>query len=401
VRRIWPLVPALAGALLIYFGMPEAWKQMSGRPWDGQQEWWAARFWWEGIDPYSPESMQRINLGILGHPPTTAFYALPFALFELQYLGRLLGSVVIALAYVELSLILHELRVRAAASWAVLGVGALLFAPFFLYHLGVAQVSQLIAFALALAWYWLRRDRQIAAGIALGLACTIKLFPGGLVLLMLFARRWRGVIAAGTTWLAVCALMTARFGFSAWKNYLAGEKQVVDWWLGHASNATLQGVVLRLFHPACASDTWSDPTAARLALAGSLVLLGLCWYWSRPSLQRGEWNLPFALFTVWSLLSNAFYWEHYHVLLILPFAIALHGITRVSWRWKVAGAIVLSVVVRATLIPPNSARVLLVWARSQPEYHVEGHVTEVATALPMPLLLIVLALLSRRREKLS
>jgi alpha-1,2-mannosyltransferase len=377
--------------------MPEAWKQMSGRPWDGQQDWWIARFFWEGLDPYGPVGLKRINF-VVGHPPTSGFYALPLALFELAWMGRLLGSVVIAMLYAGTAIVLHELRVRAAAAWALLATGILLHAPFVLYHLGVAQVSALIAFAIILAWYWLRRGRDVPAGIALGLACTIKLFPGGLVLLLVLTRRWRGVIAAAATWLGVCALMTARLGVGAWRHYFTGEKQLVDWWMGHASNTTLQGIVLRLFHPACVSDTWSDATATRIAIAASLLLLALIYFLSRRS---RDFDLSFALFVVWSLLANAFYWEHYHVLLILPFAIVIARLTVEKWPWKLGGALLLTVAVRATLIPPNSARVLLTWARNQPELHMEAHLTEIATALPMPLLLLLLAFAARRKSQLN
>ena len=70
------------GLALATTGAPEAWHRMSGRPWDGQQEWWLARFFLDGADPYSPAGLARINIGYLGHPPTSAFYALPFALFS-------------------------------------------------------------------------------------------------------------------------------------------------------------------------------------------------------------------------------------------------------------------------------------------------------------------------------
>src|SRR5262249_50800876 len=162
-----------------------------------------------------------INLGYIGHPPTSAFYALPFAWFELKYLGRLLGGVEIALLFLQLVLLAREIKLPWQS--AVLVLGLLFHVPFFLYHLGVAQVSMLIGFCYFLIWYFLRRDRDLAAGIALGFACTMKLFPGALGILFLALRRWRAAAASVLFYLAVAALVTARFGVSAWREYFANE----------------------------------------------------------------------------------------------------------------------------------------------------------------------------------
>ncbi len=265
--RVYAAAAALVGVALIVFGAPRSWHAMSGKAWDGQQEWWCAHFWWKGLDPYAPSSLPLINIGVLGHPPTTSFYALPLAWFDLSLMGRLLGCAVIALLFTQLLITARELRLPSPPATALAVFGLVWVSPFFLYHLGVAQVSELIGFCYFLAWYRLRRDKQVQAGVALGLACTLKLYPAALVFFLLLGRRWRGVMAAGVTWLAVAALMTSRFGFIAWREYAAGEKQVVDWWIGHASNVTLQGLVVRALHPACVADTFADPLATRIATA--------------------------------------------------------------------------------------------------------------------------------------
>jgi class 3 adenylate cyclase len=395
--RTYARVAVVGGLLLLALGAPEAWTRMSGRPWDGRMDWWAARFWWEGGDPFSAASLRRIGLDVLGHPPTSAFYALPLARFDLSLMGRLLGAVVIAAMAAQLFGLARELRLPRPAATALLLGGCLLVTPFMLYHLGVAQISALIAACYFLAWYWLRRDRDVPAGIALGLACTLKLFPGALVLFLALTRRWRGVGAAAAVWLGVAALMTARFGFASWGEYIAGEPRMVNWWIGHVSNVTLQGIVLRLLHPYCVADSFADPTATAIAVAGSLALLvALVWISRRAMRSSESIDLPFALFALWSMFANTFYWEHYDVILLLPLAIAAAALWRarltgLSRTWTLVGAAALVGAVAACLVPPNRARVLVYASRKQPALHLIAHLNEIAIALPMPLLMGVLA----------
>jgi hypothetical protein len=397
LRRAYVVAAPFVALIAIACIAPTLWHQVHDKPWDGRQDWWSARLWWDGQDPYSKEGVARMNYGFSGHPPTAAFYALPLALFPLEWMSRILGAIVLALLGARLYVLARELRWPDSSRAAALLFAAILLTPFMSYHLGLAQDSELIAFGIFLAWYFWRRDREIAAGVALGLTCTLKPFPGLLVLLMLISRRWRGALAAAAVWLVVAAIVTARFGFACWSEYLVNQETVTNLWIGHASNVTLQGLVIRVLHPACVGDTNSDPQATLIAAGISAVLVIAAFWLSRGYLRRVDRiDLPFALFAVLSMLANAFYWEHYDVILLLPLAIAYTALWH-AWRaglgrvWATAGAVLLSVAVGCCLIPPNKARVLLYWARTRPELHQIAHLHEVAIATPMPLTLLVLA----------
>src|SRR5258706_15927982 len=94
---------------------------MRDKPWDGRVDWIAARAWWDGKDPYSPAELHRVALDGLGHPPTTSFWSLPFALLPLNEMSPVLGDIVMFLLLMQLIVIGFELKLPSppwtAAFW--------------------------------------------------------------------------------------------------------------------------------------------------------------------------------------------------------------------------------------------------------------------------------------------
>jgi alpha-1,2-mannosyltransferase len=397
-RRIFTVAAWAIGALCLISIAPEVLHRVGGKPWDGLVDWYAARAWWQGEDPYTLKWLREVGSEGLGHPPTTSFYALPFALLPLSFMSPILGALVLSVVFAELWQLGEDLAFPSPLALAVLVLGVLLNAPFMLYHLGIAQISALIGLLYFLAWRALRRGRDLPAGIALGYACTIKLFPGVMVLFLLLTRRWRAVAAAAATWLAVAAVMTARFGVDAWFEFSASEKRIVDYWIGHASNASIQGIMLRIFHPGCEGQWPSDPRASLLAAAVSVLLLGVA---AGLWLSRRNFDLSFGLFALLSLFSNPFYFEHYNVILILPAALAAAALWRTPLRrWeRLFGLVLLAGALGCLEVPINSARVLFAWSVKNPDFHLRAHLVEIQTALPTPLLMLLSAWLAYKTPR--
>src|SRR5438309_160205 len=93
ILRIYAVVGTLVTLLLLSYAIPrmvDAWKQY---PWDGKVDWIAARAYVEHRNPYSPEELKKVKLDGLGHPPTTSFWWLPFAHYELKEISPLVGHV--------------------------------------------------------------------------------------------------------------------------------------------------------------------------------------------------------------------------------------------------------------------------------------------------------------------
>lgn len=319
---IYGVAGTIAVLLLLNFAIPnmvDAWKQY---PWDGKVDWIAARAYVEHRNPYSPEELRKVKLDGLGHPPTTSFWWIPFARYELMQVSPLVGHWIVFALLTVFMLLALELRWPIPVLSALLGFSLTMSASWMYYHLYLVQVSGFIAFLYYVAWVLLRRDQELAAGILLGCACTFKLFPGLLVLMLLLARRLRPVVAAVVTYLAIAAFMTARFGLESWKQYAATEGVITQYWMGNAHNASLFGVVLRWFQPACVGPALPRAAASAIAVVIALGLVAGAWWLSRRLLAERRYELPFMLFAILSVFMNPFTFEHYFVLLVFPIIVA-------------------------------------------------------------------------------
>lgn len=308
-------------------------------PWDGKVDWFAARGWWSHVDPYSKEQLKVIKLDGIGHPPTTPFWFLPLASLELKQLGFALGLFVVTLLIAHWTLLAYALD-WPSNRWARLcaiaaGVVVTLSTPWMPYHLNLAQLSEIIAFFVVAGWFFVRRGDDVLGGVALGLACTLKFYPGLMVLALLLSRRWRVVIAASLTWLAVNAVMLSRYGLAAWPEFFRGNRILTEYWIGNLRNGSIFGIVLRAFVPGCKGASRSIPAATELAIAIAVVSLAFLWWLTRKRWQsRRTMDLPYALFSVAGYFFNPWIWEHYNVLLIFPLYLAAD----ILWRGRVTPA---------------------------------------------------------------
>ncbi|NJM41049.1 MAG: DUF2029 domain-containing protein [Anaerolineae bacterium] len=96
-------------------------------------------------------------------------------------------------------------------SW-VLGLAALTTINAFAASVWLGQVDALIVFALAVCLWGIHTGRLGAAGVGLGVATSLKISPGVLLIYLIVRRQWRAVGAAAFTMmvLMVAALLIGR-----------------------------------------------------------------------------------------------------------------------------------------------------------------------------------------------
>ena len=372
-------------------------------PWDGKVDWFSARGWWKHVNPYGKEQLKIIKLDGIGHPPTTPFWFLPLASLEMKQLSFAVTLFVVPL------LIAHWTLLAVALDWPrhllprlsviICGVIVTLSTPWMPYHLNLAQLSEIIAFFVVAGWFFVRRGDDVLGGIALGLACTLKFYPGLMVFALLLTRRWRVVIAASVTWLCINALMLSRFGLDAWPDFFRGNKILTEYWIGNLRNASIFGIVLRGFVPGCHGASHSIPAATKLAVAIAVVTLAFLWWLTRKRWKsRLTLDLPYALFSVAGYFFNPWIWEHYNVLLIFP----LYLLVDILWRgrvtpddpplarWlRVVGVIVVAGVLGILLFLPLGYCARFYPTRNDVARHVSLHVLEVLNWISPPLVILL------------
>ena len=290
--------------------------------------WTAARQLLDGGSIYSPAQLAgpyapQGQLGFL-YPPPLAAAVMPLAtLFDDPKAGAwawlVLGAAILTISVLEL-----WRAERLGARFALLaGRGRwLLLAAAFVFppvvgELVLGNVHLLLLGLLTLAWLGLRREDERGewvAGIAVGVAATVKVFPGILILWFLLTRRYRA--AAGVLLgAAVFALLTLPItGIEPWLQYPT--------------------VLANLSAPSDTTDTlaptvWLSEVigfaAARLIVMALGVVL-LVW-----AAIRLEATRSFAIAVVVSVLVAPAVYHHYLALLLLPLILGLSAGVPVRW----------------------------------------------------------------------
>ena len=296
--------------------------------------WKVARLSKLGINPYTSTGLAMLGQGQVGQPPTMSFWYLPFVDLPKAAAAEISSLSLLALLFPHYYLCAKELRWPAPIAIGAIATSLVISTDWLAYHYNVIQCSEQIAFLYLLAWMFLRRGKDATAGICIGVAMTLKLFPG-LMLIMLFAgRRWRGVATATLTYAVVAITMTLKFGFSAWLLFLEQEKPVTEGWLGSLQNSSLSGLVAQILFPVCEVDPHPSKTGSMITAIVSVILVAAAIWFSRHNFRRARQvdrraiDLPFALFVTLSVFLNPFAWEHYYAMVMQPLFI----LTTLLWH---------------------------------------------------------------------
>jgi len=268
--------------------------------------------------PYAP---QRQFL-YLYPPPLTAAVAPLSALFPTDY--RLanwawFGLGVLIVAWMVLAVGRREGLVEGGLGarfggllegrrrWLLVG-GAFALPPV-VGELALGNVHLLLLGLLGLAWLGVRRGTaggERIAGIAVGVAAVIKVFPALLLLWFLLTRRWQAAawVFLGASLAALVALPLT--GLDPWRDFPT--------------------VLANLSAPSDTTDTLA-PTiwlAPYLGFTGARVLvtvLGLAAIWWAA--RRRDERTSYAVAVCASLLIAPALYHHYLAILVLPFLLAL------------------------------------------------------------------------------
>jgi hypothetical protein len=280
--------------------------------------------------PYAPQGQD----GFLYPPPLAALVAPLAALFPTDYraaawawtgLGAavLVGSV---LAVARVERFGERFALLAGRRGWLLVAGALAFPPV-VGELVMGNVHLLLLGLLAIAWLGIRRgDRagEWTAGLAVGVAAVIKVFPGLLVVWFLLSRRYRAAAGVLIGALALTLVTLPVTGVEPWRQYPT--------------------VLANLSAPADVTDTlaptvWLAPVvgfdvARWLVAAVGLVVVALVAVRARrdvPSTRLTALAASFGVAVTVSVLVAPALYHHYLAILVLPLLLGL--VAGVPLRW--------------------------------------------------------------------
>jgi alpha-1,2-mannosyltransferase len=255
--------------------------------------------------PYTPQALY-----LYLYPPPFAALMIPFAAmspagFEAAYaVWVVLGLAILVASALWLA------RSIQAVPWLVL-VLAVLALPSVSGEIVNGNVHFLLVGLLTLAWWGIRwggKAGDTVAGVAVGVAALIKVFPGLLIVWFLLRRRYRSAAWAVGGAIAVSLLTLPFTGIEPWREFptvLANMSGPIDPTFSLAP-ATFLAPIL-------------GQTAARVLLAVAGLALVV---WATPRLDEAR---GFALTIVVALLLTPILWAHYLAILVVPFLLGFRA----------------------------------------------------------------------------
>jgi hypothetical protein len=297
------------------------------------QDWASARFFQSGQPVYSDlrlalktelghdwDEKQRLPVHVNGHPPSSILLFLPFA--ALDYLDAFLVWNLCSLGALILSvwLLLAQRRIVTEARTLLPLAAVLLVANPLQEQLILGQLNLVLLLLVAGMWAAQRSGKPLVAGVCLGIATAIKVFPGFFLVYYALCGKWRVVVVGLLTLTGVTALTVLVLGPDTYRAFVTEVLPHLRQFEDYPENASLMGFWYKLFagaggfvQPLC-----QVPALARAATWGTNLAIFVVFCWCvRGGRAPAQEDLTFALATSVMLLLAPITWNHY-LLLLLP-----------------------------------------------------------------------------------
>jgi hypothetical protein len=344
---IWGVLAIVALALRGP-GFVRSMKPPEGRFADFFQEWASARNYQSGLPVYSDQretlpkytgyqaAKVEVTIPWNAHPPASILLALPFASLDYRDAHLAWNLAMLPLLAASFFLIIRSLALPFSG-WSVLPTIALAICCFplisqFIY----GQLNPVLILLITAAWSLDRHNRSGLAGIALGAAAALKLFPAFLFLYFLARRKWAALVPGCLSFVVLNGFALALFGADAFGTYVTTVLPTLQNYQSSWNNFSLTGFWLKLFDPQeheRVVPALRSSTAAHVAIyftqAAVVVMTAwACW----KSTKSGKTDEAFAVCLVGMLLVSPITWNHYFLLLAMPLALLWRDLCGIA-RW--------------------------------------------------------------------
>ena len=331
---------------------------------DFYQDWGSARNHLAGMPVYTHHatSIPR-HLGLLSnpvpgieynaHPPTSVLLALPLA--QLDYPDAVLvWNVISGLALaVSLGIVAAELALPWTMLPPTLALLAICHPVYGNFYQG--QLTLILLLLVTVIWALERSGRSSTAGLLLGAAATIKLFPAYLAVYYVARGRRRPLLTAAVSFLLLTLATGLVLGLDAYHDYIRVVLPGQAKFRSFSYNLSIAGFWHKLFNPVPETGPfdplWLSPALAHwgmvltdLAITTIVVTLA---YRAKSSSQR---DLAFASTVTAMLLVSPVTWDFSLPLLLVPIAVIARGTAMSRSRWM---SIALVLILTIGWIPQN------------------------------------------------
>jgi alpha-1,2-mannosyltransferase len=329
------LILGLLGCLWLGPLCVEAMRPAPGRVNDFYQDWGSARNHSVGLPVYTHHatSIPR-HLGLPfdsvtdveynAHPPTSVLLALPLA--RLDYPDAVLVWNAFSVVAFLASLVIVAAVLPVPRTLFLPALALLTFCHPLYGNLHQCQLTLFLVLLVTVIWALERSGRSRTAGLVLGAAVAIKLFPAYLVVYYLARRRYRALLAVAASFLALTLATTLVLGLDAYSDYVQVvlPAQVKFQSLGY--NYAITGFWHKLFDPAgelgWMTPLWFKPALARWGtILSDLALTTIAATFAYRACSPAQRDLAFALVVTAMLLVSPVTWDTSLLLLLVPVAI--------------------------------------------------------------------------------
>ncbi len=329
------LILGLAGCLWLGPLYVDAMRPAPGRVNDFFQDWGSARNFLVGLPIYAHHATSvPCHLGIPfdattginynAHPPTSVFLVLPLARLNFP-------DAVLAWNTISLTAFLGGLGIAARAlsvprSLFLPVLALLIFCQPLFGALYQGQLTLILVLLVTAVWMLERSGQSCTAGMLLGAAAAIKLFPAYLVIYFSARGCLRALLSAALTFATLTIVTIAILGLDPYCDYVQVVLPAQTRFRSLSYNCAIAGFWYKLFDPVGESGLviplWSCPALARFGTLLSdlaiTVIVGAVAYQART---RSQQDLAFAAVVTAMLLVSPVTWDNSLPLLLMPIAV--------------------------------------------------------------------------------
>jgi hypothetical protein len=342
---------------------------------DFYQDWGSARNHWIGLPIYTHHAISiPRHLGLFSnpvpsieynaHPPTSVLLALPLA--GLSYPNAVLVWNVISVVALCTSVKIVATELALSRMLLPPALALLAFCHPIYGNIYQGQLTLILVLLVTAIWSLDRSGRLCSAGLLIGVAAAVKLFPAYLAVYYLARGRFWPLFAAVLTFLLLTILTALVLGQYSYYNYINIVLVNQYKFRSFAYNLSIAGLWHKLFYPVDetgpVNPLWLSPVLARWGTIVSdlvvTIIVGMVTYRARTLVQR---DLAFASIVVAMLLVSPVTWDFSLPLLLVPFVVVADSARRLRSHWV---AVALLVILTIDWIPQNILTELMQAGRS-------------------------------------